>query len=437
MSKVLYLDCFSGASGDMMLGALLDLGLPLEALREALGSLALDGVTIDADRVDRAGVAATKFRVLGAGDQGHGDDHDHEHGETHQHDHSHEHTHGHSHDHAVDHAHSHGHEHHHRGLSEICAMVDRSALSASAKERATGLFRRLAETEAAIHQQPVDTIHLHEVGAVDSIIDIAGAVVGLEWLGAERIVSSPLNVGSGTVKCAHGLFPVPAPATTRLLADAPIYSSGVQAELLTPTGALLVTDYADAYGPMPALRVRQVGYGAGDRNLPDRPNVLRIVVGDEEARAGETERMLLVECEIDDMNPQIYGTLMDKLYAVGALDVFYAPIQMKKNRPGTLVSVVARPDQREAVTEVVFRETTTIGVRVTETDRLRLAREQITVETPLGPVHFKVARRGDAVVNASPEFEDCVRLADEHGQSVKSVQALATKCYLDQAEGSK
>ena len=409
MAKVLYFDCFSGASGDMILGALIDAGLPLEELRAAVGSLALDGVTLEAERVDRAGVGATKFRVRGA-DEGHGH-HDH-------------HTHHHQADH---HAH---HEHGHRGLSAICALVDRSALSEPAKDRARRLFRRLAETEAAIHRQPVEAIHLHEVGAVDSIIDIAGAVFGLEWVGADRIVSSPLNVGSGTVRCAHGVLPVPAPATTRLVAGVPVYSSGVEAELLTPTGALLVTDYAEQYGPLPALRVRQVGYGAGDRDLAGTPNVVRVVIGDDGA-AGNLQRVVVIESEIDDMNPQIFGVLMDRLHAAGALDVFYAPIQMKKNRPGTLVSIVALPADREALAGLLFRETTTIGVRFQEMDRERLERERVTVETPLGPVRFKLAARNGDLVNASPEFDDCLRLAERHDLSVKAVQALATKAYLD------
>ena len=406
MAKVLYFDCFSGASGDMILGALIDAGLPLEELRAAVGSLALDGVTLEAERVDRAGVGATKFRVRGA-DGGH-DHHDH-HGQAGHHPH---------------------HEHGHRGLSAICALVDRSALSGPAKERARRLFRRLAETEAAIHRQPVEAIHLHEVGAVDSIIDIAGAVFGLEWVGADHIVSSPLNVGSGTVRCAHGVLPVPAPATTRLVAGVPVYSSGVEAELLTPTGALLVTDYAERYGPLPALRVRQVGYGAGDRDLAGTPNVVRVVIGDDGA-AGNLQRVVVIESEIDDMNPQIFGVLMDRLHAAGALDVFYAPIQMKKNRPGTLVSIVALPADREALAGLLFRETTTIGVRFQEMDRERLERERVTVETPLGPVRFKLAVRNGDLVNASPEFDDCLRLAERHDLSVKAVQALATKAYLD------
>ena len=406
MAKVLYFDCFSGASGDMILGALIDAGLPLDQLRAAVGSLALDGVTLEAERVDRAGIGATKFRVRGAdGRRGHHDHHD----QAHHHPH-----------------HGHG----HRGLSAICALVDRSALSEPAKDRARRLFRRLAETEAAIHRQPVEAIHLHEVGAVDSIIDIAGAVFGLERVGADRIVSSPLNVGSGTVRCAHGVLPVPAPATTRLVAGVPVYSSGVEAELLTPTGALLVTDYAERYGPLPALRVRQVGYGAGDRDLAGTPNVVRVVIGDDGA-AGGLQRVVVIESEIDDMNPQIFSVLMDRLHAAGALDVFYAPIQMKKNRPGTLVSIVALPADREALAGLLFRETTTIGVRFQEMDRERLEREEVTVETPLGPVRFKLAARNGDLVNAAPEFDDCLRLAERHDLSVKAVQALATKAYLD------
>ena len=418
--NILYFDCFSGASGDMILGALLDAGLPLEDLRAALGSLALGAVKLEVARVDRSGIGATNFKVF-AGDHGH------QHDEGHGHDHHH-----HDHDSAPDHSHSHAHDpgHHHRGLSEICTMVDGSALSPTAKDRAKHLFTRLATVEAEIHQQPVEEIHLHEVGAVDSIIDIAGAVFGLEWLGADRIVASPLNVGSGTVACEHGIMPVPAPATARLVADVPVYSTGTQAELLTPTGALLITDYAESYGPMPAMRIRQLGYGAGDRDLPGAPNVLRIAVGDD-AGAPDLQRVVVLESEIDDMNPQIFGVLMDQLLTAGALDVFYAPIQMKKNRPGTLVSVVALPEHRDALSGVLFRETTTLGVRFSEMDRERLEREIRSVETPLGTVRFKVARRDGQVVNVAPEFDDCAALAAQHGLSIKQVQAIATKAYLD------
>ena len=416
MSKVLYFDCFSGASGDMILGALIDVGLPLEELREALGSLALGNVRLLTERVERSGIGATSFTV-DVGADAKADEHSHD-----EHHHHHDHHHNH---------------HHHRGLSEICLMVDGSSLSETAKKRSKQLFRRLAQTEAEIHQMPVEKVHLHEVGAVDSIIDIAGAVFGIERLGVDRIVVSPLNVGSGTVTCEHGVMPVPAPATARLIEGVPVYSSGPAVELLTPTGALILTDYADAFGTMPPMTIRQSGYGAGDREFPEHPNLLRVLIGDEGDEDDETtggiERVVMIECEIDDMNPQIFGVLMDQLYAAGALDVYYAPIQMKKNRPGTLVSIVAHPKDRPALSGIVFRETTTIGVRFIEMDRERLDRESVDVETPLGTVRVKVARRAgaSAVVNAAPEFEDCARLAAEHDLSVKEVQAIVSKAYLD------
>jgi pyridinium-3,5-bisthiocarboxylic acid mononucleotide nickel chelatase len=435
MSRVLYLDCFSGISGDMLLGALLDAGLPLEDLKRALGSLALEGVEVSAEKVLRAGVAATKFSVRELSavssqrlDKEQGHDH-HEHG----------HNNGHSHEHdpqaatvgsvpsaPIDH-----HRHPHRSLPEIFAVIDRSSLSESGRERAKALFRQLAEVEASIHQMPVEKVHLHEVGALDSIIDIVGAVFALEWAGVDRVLCSPLNVGGGMVDSAHGRFPVPAPATLKLLnqREAPIYSDAlIQKELVTPTGALIATSYADAFGPLPAMSVERVGYGAGDRNPTETPNVLRVMIG---RTAGEAraDRVSVIECEIDDMNPQIFGVVMDRLYAAGALEVFYIPVQMKKNRPGTLLSVIAPPALRTAVTDVVFRETTTIGVRYTEVDRETLQREFVTVETPIGAVRFKVARRDGTVVNAVPEFDDCVRIAAARQLPVKEVQAIAVEAY--------
>ena len=284
--------------------------------------------------------------------------------------------------------------------------------------------------EAGIHQVPVETVRLHEVGAVDSIVDVVAAVCALEWLAPDRVVASSLNVGSGTVRCEHGELPVPAPATAELLLGVPVYAAGPPAELVTPTGALLVTEYAGAYGPAPPMRVERIGYGAGGRNPAGRPNVLRALLG-ESLETGAFERVVVLECQIDDMNPQLYGALMERLAAAGALDVFYAPIQMKKNRPGTLVTVVAPPGRREALSDVLFRESTTIGLRVTETERERLDREEIAVETPLGAVRFKLARRGGALRNAAPEFEDCARLAAERRLSIKDVQAIAVKAWLD------
>jgi uncharacterized protein (TIGR00299 family) protein len=313
-------------------------------------------------------------------------------------------------------------------LAEIFTLIDRSALSPSGRDRAKALFDRLAVAEAAIHQMSVDEVTLHEVGALDSIIDIVGAVFAFEWLQADRIVCSPLNVGGGMVKSAHGLIPVPAPATLRLLGDAPIYSGAVQKELVTPTGALLATAYATSFGPVPAMAVEHVGYGAGARDNPGTPNVLRLLVG-RAAAVPETDRVVVLECEIDDMNPQIFGVVMDHLYAAGALDVYYVSAQMKKNRPGTLLTVVAPPALQSALSGIIFSETTTIGLRHHEVERERLDREIVAVDTPLGAIRFKVARRDGRVVNASPEFDDCVRLAATHARSVKDVQALAVQCY--------
>ena len=397
--KTIYFDCFSGAAGDMILGALIDAGLPLEELKAALGSLGVEGWDVSGEKVVKAGITATKFRVhqhaaVAAGSTASGS----------------------------------GHKHYH--LAEIRRRIDQSSLSDAGKRRARALFDRLAQAEADIHSMPVEKVHLHEVGALDSIVDIVGSVFALEWFGADRIVVSPLNVGSGTVLTAHGRYPVPAPATLRLVGDAPIYAGAVAAELLTPTGALLLTDYASAYGAMPAMRVSRVGYGAGDRDFEGTPNVLRVVVGDTAAEASRM-RVCVIECEIDDMNPQIFGTLMDQLYAAGALDVFYAAVHMKKNRPGTLMTIVARPSDRERLVNLEFRESTTIGVRFTEMERECLERDTVTVGTPLGEIRFKVARRNGRVLNAQPEYDDLVRVAREHARPIKDVQALAAKAWLE------
>ena len=397
--RILYFDCFAGAAGDMILGALLDAGLPFDELKHALGSLAVEGWDVSVDRVIKKGLSATKFRV-----------------------------------HPLSLAH-----HGHHSLQEIETAIGRSALTVAGKARAMAMFHRLASAEAAIHGTSLDQVHLHEVGAVDSIIDIVGVVFGLEWFKADRIVVSPLNVGGGMVRSAHGIFPVPAPATVALLKDAPIYSSGIQSELLTPTGALILSEYASSYGPVPAMRVQQVGYGAGDRELAETPNVVRVLVGESVDDRGDAPlgasasamRIVVLECEIDDMNPQIFGPLMDTLYAAGALEVFYSAVQMKKNRPGTLMTIVARPDHREQLTAIVFRESTTIGVRYQEMSRDCLDREMVTVDTAVGPVRFKIARQNGQVVNAQPEFDDLVKRAAERGIPIKEVQALAQKAWLE------
>ena len=417
MSKVLYFDCFSGASGDMILGSLLDAGLPIEELRGALGSLALDGMSIEAESVDRAGVAAIKFRLRENGQVVDGSDPTPK-------------KHHHDHDHHSDKSH---HHHSHRSIDEILELVGRSNLSESAKTSVGHLFGRLATAEAAIHQMPVNEVHLHEVGALDSIIDIVGATFGFEWFAPDEVVVSPLNVGSGTVECAHGSYPVPAPATARLLEGSPIYASGEAGELVTPTGALLMTEWATSYGPLPPMTISRVGYGAGERNRADSPNVLRLLVG-ESADIDVGERVVVLECEIDDMNPQIFGLLMSRLHEAGALDVFYVPVQMKKDRPGTLVTVISPLGLRETLSEILFRESTTLGIRYHETRRERLERTWVTVETSLGAVRIKLARRGNQVLNAAPEFDDCLQLAKQHDVPVKHVQALAQKAYLDMSD---
>jgi uncharacterized protein (TIGR00299 family) protein len=447
--KTLYFDCFSGASGDMVLGALIDAGVRLEDLRRALGDLAIAPDAVWTERVTRAGISATKFNVRGETlPLDHADARHRGQVEVHEHPHRHEpdsHVHGHESD-----SHAHGHDsdsrvhrhepgshqrdephyHVHRTLNEISRLIDGSKLSAAGKSRAKHLFNVLGEAEAQIHGTTLDRVHLHEVGATDSIIDIVGTVFAMEQLGVERVVSSPLNIGSGTIASSHGLYPVPAPATMRLLRDVPVYAGTQTAELVTPTGALLITGYASEFGPIPAMRVSAIGYGAGTRDFPRAPNVLRVLIGESDT-AVSTHSVVVIEAEIDDMNPQIFGVAMDRLMEAGALDVFYTPIQMKKNRPGTLLTVLAPPALKDRLTSVIFRETTTIGVRHRETMRDCLDRETIPVETELGVVRIKVARRGGEPLNAAPEFEDCARLAAEHKVPTKHVQALAMKAYLD------
>ena len=398
----------------MALGALLDAGLPLDELRRALGGLALGDAHVHAKKVLRAGVSATKFSV-----------HEHAHDHAHGHDH-----HDHGHDHAPDHEHDHEHhhDHSHRSLPEIFRLIDQSALAPSARDRAKAMFQRLAEAEASIHQMPVDRVHLHEVGALDSIVDIVGIAFAMEWVGADRVLCSPLNVGGGMVHSAHGLFPVPAPATVRLLGRTPIYSGAVQKELVTPTGALIATEYASSFGPIPAMSIERVGYGAGDRDDPTTPNVVRVLIGQADDRA-TADRVTVVECEIDDMNPQIFGVVMDRLYAAGALEV-----SLRAGADEEEPSRHAPDGDRAAgklapISSVIFSETTTIGLRHYDAARECLAREIVVVQTPLGEVRFKVSRRDGRVVTATPEFDDCARIAAARQIAVKDVQRIAIQAY--------
>jgi uncharacterized protein (TIGR00299 family) protein len=386
VSRILYLDCASGASGDMLLGAVVDLGLPLERLQEELAKLALPGYRLEARRVTRSGLSATKVDVI-VDEAGPG----------------------------------------HRHLHDVLEIVQASRLEGGVKERAKALFRRLAEVEAAVHGTSVEKVHFHETGAVDSIVDIVGGVIAFRWLGAARVVASPLNLGTGTVTMSHGTFPVPPPATAKLVEAVPVYAEG-EGELLTPTGALLVTGYATGYGPLPAMRIEATGHGAGGRDTKGRPNVLRLIVGDEVERpAGD--RVLVLETELDDAAPQLLGPLLDQLLGKGALDAFFTPVQMKKGRPGILVTVLCEASRREALEEILFRETTTLGIRRQEWERTVLERETATVETAYGPIRVKIGRRAGAVYNAWPEFDDCQRAAGEKGVAVKEVLAAALSAW--------
>ena len=403
MARVMYIECFSGAAGDMLLGALVDAGVPVEALRTALGSLGV-GHVVSESRVMRSGIAATRIEVAPA--SGSAPRASHSHGQAH--DHAHHHAEG---------------DEAHRSLSDIVHLIGHSALPAAGKARAAALFRRLGEAEAAIHNVSIDAIHFHEVGAVDSIIDICGVVFAMDWLGIDDIVASPMNVGGGTVQIAHGTFPVPAPATVLLLKGVPIYSAGPQVELTTPTGALLVSDYATDYGPAPAMTIDRIGYGAGSRDFASTPNVVRVLIG--ERSGAKADSVLKIECEIDDMNPQWFAPASDRLFGAGALDVFLTSVLMKKGRPGTLVTVIAPEGRRQAIVDVLFRDTTTIGVRVESVTRETLDRRWVEVATSGGPVRIKVAERAGVILNAVPEFEDCLRISDTSGRPLKDVQAEA------------
>jgi uncharacterized protein (TIGR00299 family) protein len=385
MSRVAWLDCASGASGDMLLGAFVDLGLPMDDLRAGLAALPLAGWRIEARPVRRAGLQATKVDVVVE---------------------------------AAPPA--------HRRLQDIERLLQASGLPADVQETARTLFRRLAAVEAAVHGVSVEEVHFHEVGAVDSIVDVVGGILAFRWLGADVVTASPLNVGGGTVSTEHGILPVPAPATARLVAGAPVFGDG-NTELLTPTGALLVTHFARGYGALPSMRLEGVGQGAGARDLPGRPNVVRLLVGEAEPEA--SGRVVVLETEIDDMSPQLLGPVLDRLLGQGALDAFFTPAHMKKGRPGLLLTVLAPPDRAEALEAVIFEETSTLGLRRHTCERTVLPRESIAVDTPYGPVSVKVARREGRVVNAQPEFEDCRRQAERHGVALKEVWAAALAGY--------
>jgi pyridinium-3,5-bisthiocarboxylic acid mononucleotide nickel chelatase len=415
MARTLYLDCFAGASGDMLVGAMLDSGLDFELLRSALLKLGVEGYELSLGRVDRSGISAAKFDVHLTGEP-----------QQHGHHHNHDHSHG-------EHSHGHGRQSHHRSLSEIKGIISSSNLSEPVKQRAQAIFQRIGEAEAKIHDVPIETVHFHEVGAIDSIVDIVGACVAFDALKIERIISSPLHVGSGTFQCAHGTYPVPGPATAELLKGVPIYSKDVEGELVTPTGAAIISTLAEGYGSMPMMKIENIGYGAGTRDYPKFPNALRAIIGELEEDADRTPgAVTIIEANIDDLNAQVFGYLMEKALAAGALDIFYTPVQMKKNRPGVLLTLLCTPPDRERMCDLIFRETTTLGVRYRNEQREILTREFVNVETEYGPIRVKVSRARDGrVMNASPEFEDCRVAAEKSGVGLRDAQTAALKAYVN------
>ena len=445
--RIGYLECFSGISGDMLLGALVDAGVPFDSLAKTAEALNV-GALRDVRKVVRGGLTGTKVDVITPDSPESAHEHEphtHTHADAHTHEHephSHEHTHdGHSHTHAHSHeahAHTHGrgepHTHApHRHLSTILKIIAAAPLSDAVKARSSRAFQLLGEAEAAIHSIPVENVHFHEVGAVDTIIDIVCAAAGAEILGIDRWLASPLNVGSGTVKCQHGTLPVPAPATLALLGDAPIYSAGSPMERVTPTGAAVLRMLNVEYQSLPAMRVKATGYGAGGRETPGEPNLLRLLVGevkDLAAPASTEEPLAVIECVIDDSNPQVLAYVSELLLEAGAWDVYRIAVQMKKGRTGVQITVLCRPDLVPALEEIMFRETTTIGLHWRLENKLSLVRDFVAVSTPWGKVNIKVARWPNGkIANASPEYEDCRQLSTANAVPLKQVMQEAMQAF--------
>jgi len=381
--KICYLDAFSGISGDMTVGALLDAGAPAEALIDALRSMDT-GARFEVEKTSRGGIASTKFRV-----------------------------------------HTDAAPAPHRHLSKILAMIDAAPLAARAKAAASAVFRNLGEAEAAVHGVPIEKVHFHEVGAVDSIADIVGACVALDLLDVAEVHASAVNVGSGNVQTEHGLLPVPAPATARLLEGKPIYARGPEVELTTPTGAALAVTLASSFGPLPAMRISNIGHGAGERDFKQHANVLRVLIG-ERTGASEATLVSVIEAHIDDSSPQILGYALERLMEAGALDAALSPLQMKKNRPGSLLRVIAKPEDQERLAQIVFAETSTLGLRIHSAERRVEPRSMIEIETPLGRVRGKVSAQGAF----APEYDDCKLIAQRTGTPLQLVFAIAQESYF-------
>jgi len=469
--RIAYLECFSGISGDMFLGALLDAGVPPEVFTRTVEALGVDA-RLEISRVDRSGISATKLDVIAAGEKElpreefwagalstqqealstqhsafspAAASHEHSHSQTppraavpHEHGHSHSHEHSHSHDHSHQHEHESTHTHAHRGLKEIRQIIQAAGISQSAKDRAIKIFEALGAAEAKVHNTDIEKIHFHEVGAIDAIVDIVCASVGAETLGVDEWICSPLNVGGGTVVCAHGAFPIPAPATLELLKHAPVYSGEIQKELVTPTGAAIVSVLASRFSHFPAMKTEKTGYGAGTRNFKNSPNVLRICVGETAERPESpfpVEEITVLEANIDDMTPQVFGYVLEQALQNGALDAFGTPVQMKKSRPGMLLTVLCRTEDSQDLTRLILAETTTLGVRMRRENRAALTRRHVSVNTKWGAIRMKLANLNGSISNYAPEYEDCRQIAKEQKVPLKTVMQEAIKVYLEKTNG--
>jgi uncharacterized protein (TIGR00299 family) protein len=388
--RTLYFDCFAGASGDMILGAMVAAGVDPHALNEQLSLLGVQGYAIDFQTVDRCGISATYAQVQTAP------------------------------------------EHAHRHLSDILEIIHNSRLTDGVKDRAAEIFSRLAAAEARVHNEPIEDVHFHEVGALDAIVDVVGAAICFELLGIEHFICSPLHLGSGTVEMDHGRFPVPPPAVVEMLKGAPVYSTDIKGELVTPTGAAIITTVCAEYGVIPKMKLEHTGYGAGTRQYAKFPNVLRVLIGEKQTGKATAERLWMIETNLDDMPSQYFGHVMERAFDLGALDCYFTPVQMKKNRPGVLLSLLCRNAEREELMEMLFCETTTLGVRSYEVERRALERQIVRVETQYGPIDVKVARLNGNVVNQMPEYEQCHQAARSANVSLRVVEEAARLALVTQ-----
>ena len=412
--KIAYFDCFSGISGDMTLGALADLGLDPDLLKDELAKLKLEGYQLSFSKAQKHGISGTKAHV---------DLSDPEHHQHDDQDHDHEHNHDHHHDEPPKK------RHHTRNLGDIRQLIENSDLSEEIKAKSLSIFVRLGEAEARVHGTTIDEVHFHEVGAVDSIVDIVGSVIGLSIMEIDKIYSSSLSLGSGLARSSHGVIPVPAPATVELLRGIPTRQTEIRGELVTPTGAAIISTLAENFGPAPEMIMDKIGYGCGTKDLAEQPNLLRVILG-HTAGDYETDTIKVVETNIDDMSPQIYDLLMDKLLEIGALDVFLTPINMKKNRPAVKLTVLADSPQLQDVCACILAETTTMGVRIYEANRKKLSREMVEVDTEYGKVSVKLGKIGDEVVKILPEYDDCKRIAKEKNVPIMKIHQAVLGTFI-------